>query len=254
MKKFYIHKRFVHTFSFILSLAVLFLFFLNCFLAFPQENLIEPTWVYYGRGNRFLHDRKLGYALAEYKKALKKENDISNKTGKKDEYFPDICFKIAEVYFDEGLYEASLLYINIAEKNSEIFQIPDRIFSVYYLAADNYFSLGKMDKVVETYKKIINKDNNWDYFKSLRSDQMPDFMYSKEKKIKFGPAYYNLGKIKYDNGNFDNAIVYLRMSFLYGYNAKLTSNLLKNCYKNIGMDFMIKKIDEMIEGLSVNSS
>ena len=220
------------------------------YTAFPQEELKEPTWVYYGRGNRYFHDKKLGYALSEYKKALKKIDDKMKQSGKTDNYLPDVCMKIAQIYLIEGLYDASLFYLDISQKNSDLFQIPDRIFTVLYLKAKAFYGLNRIDKVIEVYNNIISKDSNWNNYKVLRSNQMPDFIYSEEKKTKFGAAYFNLGKIKYDNANYDNAIVYLRMSFLYRYNLDRSSSLLKKCYKRIGMYYMIKKINKMIKGSS----
>ena len=234
------------------KLLLLILFFLILFIsyeAFSQENLTEPEWVYYIRGNRYLHEKKYGPALAEYKKALRKYENKNSNDVKNSQYLPDICLKISQIYFIEGLYDASLFYADIAIKNSELFQIQDRVFSALYLEAKNYHSLNRIDKAIKIYKKIINKDNNWNRYKVLSFSEMPDFIFSKEKRSKFGPAYYNLGRIKYSNKNYENAIVYLKMAFLYMYKLDTTSKLLKKCYESIGMNYMIKYIDNMINKL-----
>ena len=227
------------------------LFLIPSFI-YPSYDLKEPVWVYYGRGNRYFHDGKLGFALAEYKKALSIINEELKKTGERNEYFPDIALKIAEIYFKEGLYEEALFYLDLSEKNSELFQIKDKIFLVYYLRADCYIKLNRVDKAIKTYMGIISRDERWEIYKNLKAEQIPDFIDSPEDRAKFGKAYLNLGKIKFYSNNYENAIMFLKMSFIYKYNINLSFELLKKCYDTLGYNFMDKILNERLN-MAVNT-
>ncbi len=233
-------------FTIILLVLSLFILFNTNIYSEEINTLKEPIWVYYGRGNRYFHNKNYGYALAEYKKALQKINKIMETEGKTNPYYPDITLKIAEIYFIEKLYNESLYYLDITLKNSELFRIKDRIFTVLYMKANCYLKLNKIDLAIKTFFEIINKDDNWKIYKILKITDIPDPIDSPEKRKKFGKAYYTLGLIKYNSGNYENAIVYLKMSFLYLYRLNNTLDILKRCYSIIGYDFITNKLEEKI--------
>ena len=236
----------IHRYLSIILLSLL-IFTLSSNYLMAEEFLKEPVWVYYGRGNRYFHEKKYGYALAEYKKAIIKINKTSKKSGTFNSYYPDINLKIAEINFIEKLYEEALYFLDISYKNSELFQIPDRIYDVLYLKARCFEKLEKMDRAIEEYINIIKRDDNWKVYKKLAIVDIPEMINSPEKRKKFGKAYYQLGVIKYNNKNYENAIAYLKMAFLYRYKLEETVKILRDCYSILGYNFVIEKINKMIK-------
>lgn len=205
----------------------------------------EPPWVYKGRGDRYMREGRIGDAITQYKKALiaKKE------AGTGPASYPEVHYKLAEIYLNEGLYEIALQHINMAENEQEFLQIPGVLYDILYLKANILFHMNHIADSIAVYERIIKDDINWEYYTKEKLSTIPDTVLSEildnqELKSTFGEAYFRIGEIKYKNHNFITAEPYLKMAFLYGYDEN-TQKLLASCYKNLGMTAQIKRLEAL---------
>ncbi len=102
----------------------------------------------------------------------------------------------------------------------------------------------------EIYNEIIIKDLVGKYYltKYLKESQYTlteDFIENPEQKTKFSRAYFGIAEIKYRSRNFENAIPYLKMTLLYKYKLKDTTEYLFSCYKNLNNQAMAEKVVEI---------
>jgi tetratricopeptide (TPR) repeat protein len=186
----------------------------------------EPAWVYTERGDRLRAQGKLGEAIAAYRTAL-----IRKSVEKGPAAYPEVHLELAEIYREQGLYDLALRHIKTAENQREFLLIPDLIYRIWYTKADIHRDQERVDRVLEVYERIIQEDNEKNYFFNRPLSRLPgvmirEFRGNRELRAKFGPAYYRVGAIKYRSGSYEAAEPYLRMAFLYGFNARTTEYLL----------------------------
>ncbi len=229
--------------AFLLSIFLLLAIASFCFA--DEQN--EPSWVYKGRGDRYLLEGQIGAAITQYKKAIiaKRQEAGTDKTGT----YPEVQYKLAEIYMDERLNEIALQHINSAENEREFLQIPDFIYDILYLKAVILFNMKHYANTMAVYERIIQDDENWEYYSKEKLTVIPDTLISEimdnpKLRSTYGKAYYRIGEIKYQNNNFVTAEPYLKMAFLYGYGENAKKYLVA-CYKKLGMDAQIKRLQTL---------
>ncbi len=200
--------------------------------AYAVNGYEEPAWVYKERGDRLRVQGELGEAIAQYRKALiKKSMDQDGSS------YPEVHLELAEVYREQELYDLALRHIRNAENQREFLMIPDLIYRIWYTRAAIYNDMGRMEQVLEVYERIVGHDDNYKedvnrrfFFNRplsmLPETYIPEFRQNEELRTKYGYAYYRIGSIRYENGRDEAAEPYLRMAFLYGYDAKTAEYLL----------------------------
>jgi tetratricopeptide (TPR) repeat protein len=187
----------------------------------------EPAWVYEGRGDRYLKEGEPGKAIVEYKKAL-----IGDSGSKRT--YPEVNMKLAKIYLSEGLYDLALSYIENAQDEKQELQISDQIYDIWYTKAEIYIGQGRYDAAMFMYEEIIEKDPIWTRYKKQDIYVINgDFIDDPVSKKKFAAAYFNLGKIKYDFQNYDNAIPLFKVALAYGFHKEESLKYLVNCYKKL---------------------
>jgi len=229
------------------EIIFLFIILLICMtsLSFADESM-DPSWVYTGRGDRYLHEEQVGPAITQYKKAIiaKRLEAGTGGTGA----FPEIHYRLAKIYMDEGLNNVALQHINRAENEREFLQIPDFIYNILYLKADIFYNMKRYTDMIEVYHRIIKDDVNWDFYSKEKLTRIPDTMilemHDPELRIKYSEAYYRLGEMKYLNNNYVTAEPYLKMAFLYGYGQNEKKYLI-TCYQKLGMKAQIEKLNSL---------
>ncbi len=195
------------------------------------DNLNEPAWVYEGRGDRYYKNGEIGKAIFEYKKAISK---VNNQSGAERSVYPEVSLKLAKIYSGEGLYDLALFQLDVAERNKDFLQIPDLFFEILYTKAEIYFLMKKYNESLLVYESIISFDNNWDSYSQQGIYEISENLIEDNRlKYKFGKAYLEIGKMKYHNNNFENAIPPLKMAMLYKYKWEVTLKYLINCYKKL---------------------
>jgi tetratricopeptide (TPR) repeat protein len=183
----------------------------------------EPAWVYKGQGDRFAKMGELGKAIVAYKKAL------ISKTP-----YPEVNLQLAKVYAKDGLYDYAFSQIRIAETNKDRLEIPDLIYEVKYVKAE---ILQKQKKNAEAvYREIIEDDDNWKYFLNVpyQNTILGRAIGTEESQARYAKAYFELGRMKYDNGNFENALRFLEMAVLYKYKSETAMRYLTDSYRKLG--------------------
>jgi tetratricopeptide (TPR) repeat protein len=183
----------------------------------------EPAWVYKGQGDRFAKTGELGKAIVAYKKALVRKTP-----------YPEVNLQLARIYTQDGLYDLALSQIRVAETNKDRFEIPDLIYEVKYVKAE---ILRKQNKNAEAvYREIIEGDENWKFFmkEPYQNTILGRAIGNKEDQAKFAKAHFELGRMKYDNGNFENALRFLEMAVLYGYKSETAMRYLIDSYRKLG--------------------
>ncbi len=199
----------------------------------------EPPWVYKGRGDRYLKAGEPGKAIVEYKKAL-----ISDSGSKRA--YPEVNMRLSEIYLDEKLYDLALLYIESAQEEEQYLQIPDTIYDIRYTRAEIYARQGKYLDAISVYEKIIHEDPNWRRYGGqdiyvIDGTSLGD----PEAKKKYGKAYFELGKIKFDLQNYDNAIPFLKIALMYDFKKEETLKYLVNCYKELNNPVQAEKAQSL---------
>ena len=204
------------------------------------ENYQEPPWVYKGRGDRYYKNGEIGKAIVEYKKALSNSRDLQETSTKN--IYPEVNIKLAEIYIDEELYDLALFEIGIAENQKKYLQIPDLIYNILYIKAEILFKQKKYNKSIEVYGEIIKKDENWKLYSRQSPYEISEkFIEAPELKKKFGKAYLEIGKIKYLQNIFDNAIPFFKMALMYKYEKEVSLKYLISCYNNIDSKILAEK-------------
>ncbi len=208
---------------------------------------MEPSWVYTGRGDRYLGEGRVGPAITQYKKAIIAKRREAG-TGKPGAY-PEVHYRLAKIYMGDGLNDIALQHINTAENEREFLQVPDFIYDILYLKADILFNMKRYTHMIEEYRGIIQDDVNWDYYSKEKLTSIPDtliseIMHNPELRSKYAEAYYRLGEIKFRNDNYITAEPFLKMAFLYGY-GKNEKNYLITCYQKLGMKAQIERINSL---------
>jgi tetratricopeptide (TPR) repeat protein len=191
--------------------------------AVPAAEAAQPAWVYKGQGDRYAKMGELGKAIVAYKKAL------TSKTP-----YPEVNLQLARVYAQDGLYDLAFSQIRIAETNKDLLEIPDLIYEVKYVKAE---ILQKQNKNAEAvYREIIEGDENWKIYMNepYQNTILGRAIGSKEEQAKYAKAHFELGRMKYDNGNFENALRFLEMAVLYKYNSETAMRYLIDSYKKLG--------------------
>jgi len=223
-------------------------------LIFPVKTfaivLEEPAWVYKGKGDRYLRNGEVGMAIVEYKKAI-----LKRKEEESGEY-PEVHLALAGIYIKEELYDLALLHLQNAEQEKEALIIPHMIYDIWYLQADIYSRKGKINKIIEIYKRILKNDPNLDLYKTFdqRTYSLLKKMYvDEEYRKKFGKAYFEIGRIKVESGNYENAIPYLAMALVYRYNSKKSLETLVNCYIEMGNTNMADYVKNIFEQVNEKS-
>jgi len=233
----------------ILTIVGLFTFFL---LPVYSIELSEPAWYYKSMGDRKLDEGNYGEAIVEYKKAIIKrikEQESNNKSQKKElKGYPEANIALAKIYIKQKLYDMAMVHLDKAEQLKSLLQIKDQIFDVYYLKAEVYRLTKKRKKEIDMYKKIIGNDPNWNIRRRYSIGTFKSLMYLRNdniSRLKFGKAYFELGKIYLETGNYITAEPYLSMSFLYGYNTDLSFRYLKECYNKLNKKSIIESLENL---------
>jgi ferritin len=133
-----------------------------------------------------------------------------------------------------GLYELAFSQIRIAEANKDSFEIPDMIFEVKYVKAE---ILKMQNKNAETvYREIVEGDENWKLLvnEPYQNTILGRSIGGEEDRAKYGKAHFELGRMKYENGNFENALRFLEMAVLYKYKSDTAMRYLIDSYKRLG--------------------
>ncbi|MGQ9616718.1 MAG: tetratricopeptide repeat protein [Spirochaetota bacterium] len=224
------------------------IFFYICPFPGSSDELPEPSWVYKGRGDRYFRSGEYGRAIAEYKKAIIKRAQETNETSPGGGY-PEVHFKLAIIYKNEGLLELAMKEILVAENKKEFLQIQDEIYEIMNTKAELYLERGRVSESMATYEQIINMDYNWeDYskrdFTDITKDELVAFGKNLELRSKYGKAYFSIGELKFLSNNDTAAEPYLKMAFLYNYERKKAKGYLINYYKNTGRSYVVQKIEE----------
>jgi tetratricopeptide (TPR) repeat protein len=189
----------------------------------PSSEAGEPAWVFKGRGDRFVKMGEPGKAIVAYKKALNEKTP-----------YPEVNLQLAKIYAQDGLYELAFSQIRIAEAGKDSFGIPDLIFEVKYVKAE---ILKMQKKNAETvYREIVEGDENWKLLVSepYQNTILGRSIGSEEDRAKYGKAHFELGRMKYENGNFENALRFLEMAVLYKYQSDIAMRYLIDSYKRLG--------------------
>jgi tetratricopeptide (TPR) repeat protein len=187
------------------------------------NGLDEPAWVYKGQGDRFFIQGELGKAIVAYKKALIKKTP-----------YPEINLQLARIYMQEGLYDLAFSYILIAETEKDQLQIPDLLYEVKYTKAE---ILQRQNKNAETvYREIIESDENWKFYikEPYQNTILGKVVQNTEEQAKYGRAHFELGRMKYNNGNYENALRFLEMAVLYRYKSEAAMRYLIDSYRKLG--------------------
>jgi tetratricopeptide (TPR) repeat protein len=189
----------------------------------PSAEEDEPAWVFKGRGDRFVKMGEPGKAIVAYKKALNAKTP-----------YPEVNLQLARIYAQDGLYGLALSQIRIAETNKDRFEIPDLIYEVMYVKAEILHMQNKNAEAV--YREIVEGDENWKLYMNepYQNTILGRAIGSKEDQAKYAKAHFELGRIKYDNGNFENALRFLEMAVLYGYKSDTAMRYLIDSYKKLG--------------------
>jgi tetratricopeptide (TPR) repeat protein len=213
------------------------------------DSFNEPSWVYKGIGDRHYRNGEIGEAIVAYKKALlARTNETANE--EKENGYPEVNLQLAKIYMAERLYEIAEKHLEIAEGKKHLLQIPDLELDILYTKAGLFYGRKNYIRSTEIYNEIIEKDLKGKkeldkYLKEHQDTLTENFIDNPERKAKFSRAYFGIAKIKYNTGNFDNAIPYLRMSLMYKYRPRETSEYLFNCYKYLNNQAMAEKIVEI---------
>jgi len=214
-----------------------FLFTFSSFIFLIASNYDDPPWVYKGRGDRYYKKGEIGKAIVEYKKALS-ASTRSYEIG----IYPEVNIRLAEIYLSESLFDLSLLHVNRAIEHKSHFQIPDFIYDVLYLKAEIFLKQEKFNEAISTYGEIIKDDFNWkNYARQNPYEISPIYINEPELHKKFGKAYLEIGKIKYHNKNYDNAIPFFKMAIMYKYEKDTALKYLINCYNFLGNNVLAEK-------------
>jgi len=198
----------------------------------------EPPWVYRGRGDKYYRDGEIGKAIVEYKKALSASKRIYGTIR-----YPEVNLSLSMIYLSEGLYDLALLNISSAEQNESMLQIPDTIYDIRYTKAKIFQKMNRYNEAMAVYESIIKKDENWNFYSKLSPfDISAVFFNDPELKKKFGKAYFEIGKMKFDTRNYDNAVHFFKMSIMYGFKHDEALKLLINCYKLLNNNVVAEKV------------
>jgi tetratricopeptide (TPR) repeat protein len=207
--------------------------------SYSQIHQEEPEWVYKGRGDRYLKAGEPGKAIVEYKKAL-----ISDSGSKRA--YPEVNMKLAEIYLEEKLYDLALSYIESAQEEEQYLQIPDMIYDIRSIKAEIYARQGKYLDVVSVYENIIQEDSNWRKYAGQDIYVIEGtFFNDPESKKKYANAYFELGKIKFDFQNYDNAIPFFKIALMYNFKKEESLRYLINCYKKLNNPMLAKKAQSL---------
>jgi tetratricopeptide (TPR) repeat protein len=194
----------------------------------------EPAWVYRGRGDRYYREGEMGRAISEYKKAIIRRE----REGEGTESYPEVHLMLARIYLEQGLPELALQHVMIAENTKESLEIGDQVYDILYTKAKIFFMLDRIRDMEAVYTGIIGEDDNFEYYErqklsSLSDEFIRELRAMADLRAKFGHAYYALGVLKYRNNSYDAAEPYLKMAFLYAYDAN-TARFLIDCYDKMG--------------------
>jgi tetratricopeptide (TPR) repeat protein len=190
---------------------------------YPSSEADEPAWVFKGRGDRLVKMGEPGMAIVAYKKALNEKTP-----------YPEVNLQLARIYAQDGLYDLAFSQIRIAEINKDSFEIPDLIYEVKYVKAE---ILQMQNKNAETvYREIIEGDENWKLLvnEPYQNTILGRAIGGEEDRAKYGKAHFELGRMKYENGNFENALRFLEMAVLYKYKTDTAMHYLIDSYKRLG--------------------
>jgi len=204
--------------------------------------LEDPAWVYKGRGDKYIRSGEIGQAIVEYKKAILKRKEEESGG------YPEVHLALASIYYKEQLYNLALFHLKNAENERESLLIPDLIYDIWYLKADIYSKQGKISKMIELYQNILKNDSNSELYKTFNQktyNLLKNLKIDEESQKKFGKAYFEVGKIKAESGNYENAVPYLAMAITYRYNPEKSLENLVNCYINMGNNYMVDYIKKI---------
>jgi tetratricopeptide (TPR) repeat protein len=144
--------------------------------------------------------------------------------------YPEVHLKIAQIYIREGLFDLALQELDMAEKGSGYFQIQDLIYTVMYTRADIFRILNNMSEYQRSLQRIIvpeawdkwEGDDNFRIYGNMSLHKVSVaavkvLIQDAEKRKKYGKAYFEYGRLSYQNGRYVSAEPYLKMALLYGF-------------------------------------
>jgi tetratricopeptide (TPR) repeat protein len=172
--------------------------------------------------------------------------------------YPEVHLILAKIYIEEGLYGLALKQLELVEKSSESLQIEDVLFEVWYTRAAAYSGMRDTGKYFEQLERIIREDTSWKVEGNLPLSRVSDSVVAgmrndREKRKKFGEAYFRIGSFRYSSGRDASAEPYLKMAFLYDYepdNAELDEarpvrEYLEEYYGKIGDVQSLQKLEDI---------
>ena len=144
--------------------------------------------------------------------------------------YPEVNLKIAQIYIREGLFDLALQELDRAEKGSVYFQVQDLIYTVMYTRADIFRIQNNMSEYQRSLQRIIEPgtedkwegDDNFRIYANMPLHKVSDaavkvLIRDAEKQKKYGKAYFEYGRLNYENGRYMSAEPYLKMALLYGF-------------------------------------
>jgi len=144
--------------------------------------------------------------------------------------YPEVHLKIAQIYIMEGLFDLALQELDMAEKGSAYFQVQDLIYTVMYTRAGIYRIQNNMSEYQLSLQRIISpqKEDKWEgdanfpIYGNMSLHKISDaavtvLIQDAEKRKKYGKAYFEYGRLNYQNGRYVSAEPYLKMVLLYGF-------------------------------------
>ena len=144
--------------------------------------------------------------------------------------YPEVNLKIAQIYIREGLFALALQELDMAEKGSGYFQVQDLIYTVMYTKAGIFRIQNNMSEYQRSLQRIIapemedkwEGDDNFRIYGNMSLFKVSDaavkvLIQDAEKRKKFGKAYFEYGRLNYQNGRYVSAEPYLKMALLYGF-------------------------------------
>lgn len=214
-------------------------------------DLGEPPWVYKGRGDRYFQDGQTGKAIVEYKNALAKRKEEGGAAAA----YPEVNLQLAKIYLLDGLHDLAYTQIETAQKYAGSLQIAGLVYEIQYTKAE--ILEGQKKSPESIYRDIIEGDGGGGrkpdgYWLRYRNASLQKSILEAGKLIedgayrtKYAKAHFELGRIKYQEGNFINAIPFLEMALLYRYKPEQALRYLVDAYKNEGNIALARKVPEL---------
>lgn len=209
----------------------LFISFFILFIAFTIFISATEYWEYKLLGDRYFYLKDYAKSIEYYEKALQLNPN-----------YPEVYFKLGQIYKIKGLFDIALFYYNKSIELKNYFQIKESVTLVYYDISEIYFYQKKYSKFLTTLETLLSSDRyyqyiNIQYFRIITSIPREYSIYSK--------AYFRIGYYYFFSGMYEKSINYFLYSYHLKYRESISYWLLSKCFFSIGDQSEYKKTESI---------